>query len=106
MKKEEDSEQEKKEKLFQFFDKIIDSAETSKQWAYIKMYTFFIEVMVYKLISVRFRDLILIHKFILLTKFSSITMNISRILELWRVFIVFSSSATFGRSKRPRIYCM
>ena len=55
MKQEDREEREKRENLFQFFDGIIDNAETSKQWAYINIYTFFIEFIVYKLISVRNR---------------------------------------------------
>jgi hypothetical protein len=51
--KEPKEDREKREKLFEFFDKILDNAETTKQWAYINIWTFFIEFMVYKLINVR-----------------------------------------------------
>ena len=43
----------KTEELFSYFHKIVLNSESTKQWAQICIVTMFVEVLVYKLISVR-----------------------------------------------------
>lgn len=45
--------EEREEVIFKYFDKILNELETTKQWALINIWTMFILLLVYKLISVK-----------------------------------------------------
>jgi hypothetical protein len=55
MKKENIKERKDREKLFKFFYNTLEKQEATKSWAFVSIYTFFIELFVYKLINVTFQ---------------------------------------------------